>query len=212
MRQRDKKRLLEAWLEPKNKRRILKAARKYSHHFRAEPEDLIHAAFEIVWRSPSFGPDDDVVFRAQDAMQDLVKNRTRSNDYKKLRFFSGKTTSPIEDYAENEWVDESGETLDDENLHAATFPHGEKAVLEKERIETYREFFDELEKSLDPIERAVLRDTAADVDDTVELQKKLRCSRDRIYKARFNIKTKAFELRRRWEAAGRVLPGFPSDS
>jgi hypothetical protein len=208
MRHRDKKRLLEAWLEPGNKRRILKLARRYVRYFRAEPEDLIHMMFEVLWRRPSFGVDDNVFWLAQDAIQNLVKNRRRSQDYKRLRFFPHKTTTPLDDYAENEWIDESGEEFEDENLHATPFPNPEKALLEKERVETYRTFLGELKKTLDPIELAVLEDGEDDSYDTTELQKKLRCSRDRIYEARRSIKARALELRKRWEAGGRLLPGF----
>jgi DNA-directed RNA polymerase specialized sigma24 family protein len=148
MNKNDQKRLLRAWLEPKNKRRILKLARRYVHRFRVEPEDLVQMIFEVIWRRPEFGPDDNVVWRAQDAVVNLVKNRRRSQDYKRLRFFSHKTTTPIDDYAENEWVDEAGEVFEDENLHATTFPNPEKALLEKERVETYRAFLTELKASL----------------------------------------------------------------
>jgi hypothetical protein len=210
MRERDQKRLLQAWLEPKNKRRIFKLAKRFIHHFRAEPEDIVQMMFEVVWRRPAFGRDDNVVWLAEDAVQNLVKNRRRSQEYTRLRFFSHKTTMPIDDYAENEWVDEAGEVFEDENVHASHIPTPEKAVLEKERVETYRAFLTELKESLDPLERAIIEEGERDNDETTELQKKLRESRERIYKARFNIKTKALALRKRWEASGRLLPGFPS--
>lgn len=208
MNKNDQKRLLRAWLEPKNKRRILKLARRYVHHFRVEPEDLVQMIFEVIWRRPAFGPDDNVVWRAQDAVVNLVKNRRRSQDYKRLRFFSHKTTTPMEDYAENEWVDEAGEVFEDENLHATTFPNPEQALLEKERVETYRAFLAELKTSLDAVELAIVEAGEEDDDDTTELQKKLRCTRDRIYVARRSIKAKALMQRMRWEAGGRLLPGF----
>jgi hypothetical protein len=206
MNKKDTKRLLEAFLA--KKRRILKLAKRYVFPFNAEPEDLVQMTWEVLARRPSFGPDDNVVWLAQDAMRNLVKDRKKSHDYHRLRFFSHNTTSPIEDYAENEWIDESGEEFDNESLHAHPAPNPERALLEKERILTYRAFLDELKKSLDPVELAVVVAGEKDADDTTDLQKQLRCSRDRIYQARFTIKQKGLKLRERWTAAGRELPGF----
>jgi hypothetical protein len=208
MRQADKKRLLAAWLEPKNKRRIFKLATRHAPTLRLEPDDVIQMAFEVVWKRPAFGPGDDVVWRAQDAIQNLVKNRKRSQEHKRLRFFSHKTTTPLDDYAENEWVDEAGEVFEDENLHAALAPSPERALLEKERVLTYRAFLDELKTSLDPVELAIVASGEADDYETTELQRTLRCPRATIYEARRSIKKKALKLRERWAAAGRELPGF----
>ena len=210
MRRRDEKRLLEAWLEPRNKWRIYKLAKRFARYFWAEPADVTQMIWGVLSRRDSFGPGDNVVWLAQDALHNLVKDRKRSQDFKRLRHFSHQTTTPLDDYAENEWVDEAGEVLADENLHATTFPHGEKAVLEKERALTYRAFLAELKKSLDAVELAVLEAGEDDSDETTDLQRKLRCKRDRIYAARRSIKEKALELRKRWQAAGRLLPGFRS--
>jgi hypothetical protein len=206
MRARDKKRLLEAFLE--KRARILKLAKRHAVHFRAEPEDLVQMTWEILARRAAFGPDDDVVRLAQDAMENLVKDRQGSQDYKRLRFASHKKTRAVDDYAPVEWVDEAGEEVDDERLHAHAAPSPERAVLEKERVETYRAFFTELKESLDSVERAIIEAGEKDADDTADLEKQLRCSRERIYKARFTIKQKALKLRARWAAAGRELPGF----
>jgi hypothetical protein len=206
MRPRDKKRLLEAFLA--KKRRILKLAERHVVHFHTEPEDLVQMTWEILARRPSFGPEDNVVWLAQDAMRNLVKARVRSEDYARLDFHNHEAKTPIADDAENEWVDEDGQEVDDERLHVHPAPSPERAVLEKERVETYRAFFAELKESLDPMERAIVEAGEKEADDTTDLAKQLRCSRDRIYQARFTIKQKALKLRARWAAAGRELPGF----
>ena len=209
MRKRDQKRLLQAWLEPKKKWRIFKLAKRYASYFWAQPADIVQMLWEVVSRRDSFGPDEDVFFLAQDALHNLVKDRKKSQEYLRLRHFSHKSTTPLDDFAENEWIDEAGEVFEDENLHATTFPHGEVAVIEKERVEIFREFIGALKELLDPIELAIIQDGEADNYDTTALAKKLRVKRDRIYEARRKIKEKAVALRKRWEAAGRPLPNFP---
>jgi hypothetical protein len=105
-------------------------------------------------------------------------------------------------------VDEDDEVFADENVHATHLPNPQQALLEKERVETYRAFLAELKASLDRIERAVVEAGETDTYDTTELQRKLRCDRGRIYQARKTIKDRAEKLRQRWEAAGRPLPNF----
>jgi uncharacterized protein YfkK (UPF0435 family) len=183
-------------------------AKRYARYFWAEPEDVTQMIYQVVARRPSFGPDDNVVWLAQDALHNLVQNRKRSPEYRRLRHFSHETTTPLPDDAENEWIDEDDVVFADENVHATPRPNPEQAVLEKERVETLRTFLAELKESLDPVERTVLEAGETDSYDTTELQRKLRCTRERIYVARRTIKDQAQKLRQRWEAAGRSLPGF----
>jgi len=209
MNKNDMKRLLRAWLEPKNKQRIFSHAKRYSKVFRdRDPEDLIQDAWVVVSQRESFGPDDKVIWLAQDAMQNLAANHKRTQGYRRERLFSHETTAPLDDYAENEWIDESGEVFQNEEAHAHGSPSPEKAVIEKERVLIYREFLSELKTTLGRIELGIVIAGEDETFDTTELQQKLKCTRDQIYEARRTIKEKALKLRDRWAAGGRVLPGF----
>lgn len=162
----------------------------------------------IVSQRAAFGPNDNVIWLAQDAMQNLAANHKRTQEYRRVRLFSHETTSPLDDFAENEWIDPSGELFHNEEAQAHGGPNPERALLEKERVITHREFLWELKKSLDRVELGVVLAGEDESFDTTELQQRLDCTRDQIYEARRTIKAKALKQRDRWVAGGRLLPGF----
>ncbi len=141
-------------------------------------------------------------------MQSLAANHKRTQEYKRVRLFSHETTSPIEDYAENEWIDEAGEVFHNEEAQAHGGPNPERALILKERVLIYREFLSELKTTLDRIELGIVVAGEDESFDTTDIQRSLKCTRDQIYEARRTIKEKALKLRDRWAAGGRMLPGF----
>jgi DNA-directed RNA polymerase specialized sigma24 family protein len=195
----DQKRLLRAWLDPKHKRLLFKLAVRYARVFRESPEDLLQRTFEILWQRASFGPDENVVWRAQDAMQNLAANRKRSFAYKKVGLF------------ENRPSDDEDEERDDEARVPGHAPDPEALLIERETTETYRAFIAELKEELrsNRVALGVVTEGEDENFDTTELQQKLGASREQIYEARRSIKAKAVELRDRWHHTGRELPGFP---
>jgi hypothetical protein len=212
MRKEDKKRLLRQWLEPNNRRRIYSHAVRYAQVFRAEPHDLLQSTFEILSKRPSFGPDENVVWRAQDVMQNLAKDRKESQDYKRTRLFSHELLEkPVEepDVDNLDTEQNTVEEIDDASARPHQAPNALQALLEKERVLTYRKFLEELKAGLTPIELGVITEGEDENFDATELQKKLKCARSEIYEARRHIKEKAEKLRDRWIAGGRELPGFP---
>jgi DNA-directed RNA polymerase specialized sigma24 family protein len=212
MRREDQKRLLRQWLEPRNKNKIYSHAVRYAAVFRAEPEDLVQWTFEILWKRAAFGPNEYVVFLAQDVMQGLAANRRRSLDHKRTRLFSHEPREKEVDEPDVDNLDTDQNKVDevvDADAERNRTPNPEKALLEKERVETYRKFLEELKAGLTPIELGIVGEGEDDNYDTTELQKKLKCTRDQIYEARRTIKEKAVKLRDRWTAGGRALPGFP---
>ena len=193
----DKKRLLRAWLSPKNKRRIYSHAVHYSRVFRATPDDLVQWTWVILSQRPSFGPGENVIWRAQDAMQNLAANRVRTKDYKLTSFFSH---APIGD-------EEEGEIYDERQV-VGTIPHPEAILIERENVELCRAFIAELMETLSPIERGLVSEGMEENYDTTELQQKLKATRDQISKARVTLKEKAEKLAGRWTNANRPLPAF----
>jgi len=204
MKEGDKKRLLKAWLLPKNKRILFKLAVRYARVFREKPEDLLQRTFEILLRRDKWELDN-VLWRAQDAMQNLAANRKRSFAYKSEVFFA------------NRPHDDEEEDRDDEARVRGDFPDPEAALIERETVETYRAFIKELKAALakNAIALRVLSEGEDESYDTEDIKTKLKnedgitATREQIYDARRAIKDKAIELRNRWRDAGRELPGFP---
>jgi hypothetical protein len=213
MKKADEKRLLQAWLKPDNKRRILSHAVRYARAFPATPEDLVQMTWVILSQAAFFAPNANVVWLAQDAMQNLSANRKRTQDYKRMRFFSHKLDDRIPNY-DIDWDDYFADIdqTANEDMEKGTFPNPEQALLAKERVLTSQKFIAELKKLLTPIELGIVTEGEDENYDTTELQQKLKCSRNEIYEARRTMKEKAVKLRARWEAGGRELTALPKQT
>jgi hypothetical protein len=195
----DQKRLLRAWLDPKNKRILFKLAVRYARVFRESPQDMLQRTFEILLQRPTWQIEN-VIHRAQDAMQNLAANRKRSFAYKRVGLFENRPKSDEEDED------------DDQAALPGHVPDPEALLIERETVETYRAFITELKEELrqNRIALGVLTEGEEENFDTTELQQKLGATREQIYEARRTIKAKAESLRDRWLAnQKRELPGFP---